>query len=106
MPVLLALAVWARRRRRRALALLGGGLACPLTHDYDHFRETVDGFERDHLDPTLWPDDDAKSGTRIGEALAVAVAAHGPEEFRGVQDILLLSDGDDPARDDEWRKPA
>src|SRR5204863_3814044 len=74
--------------------------------DYDHFRETVRGFDRDHLDPDLWPEDNAPSGTRIGEALALAAEAHGPDEYRGAQDILLVSDGDDPANDGEWRRGA
>jgi Ca-activated chloride channel family protein len=93
-------------KHRLGLVIFAGHakLACPLTHDYDHFRETVSSFDRDHLDPALWPEDDAPSGTRIGEALALAVDALGPEEARGVQDILLLSDGDDPANDEEWRK--
>jgi hypothetical protein len=39
--------------------------------------------------------------------LQEAVAAHDPRpSFRGHLDILLLSDGDDPARDEEWREGA
>lgn len=82
-------------------------LACPLTHDYDHFRATLDD-----LDPVMLPSElgpgkasqsglPEKSGTRIGEALTVAVAAH-DERFSSATDILLLSDGDDPAKDNEW----
>jgi Ca-activated chloride channel homolog len=80
-------------------------LDCPLTHDYNHFRKRVDSFDDEHLDPTLWPEEDAPSGTRIGEALELAVKAHDAEGHADVQDILLVSDGDDPASDDgEWRK--
>jgi hypothetical protein len=45
--------------------------------------------------------DAAKSGTRLGAALALAVAAH-DGRFPDAQDILLFSDGDDPANDREW----
>lgn len=81
-------------------------VVCPLTHDYDHFRAAV--AELDATDPPgeLRPlDETAVSGTRIGAALQAAVEAHDPEG-RGYQDILLLSDGDDPARDGEWREGA
>jgi Ca-activated chloride channel family protein len=77
-------------------------LACPLTHDYAHFREVVSSFRQDRLDPTLWAEDNAASGTRIGEAVALAVEAH-DTDAGGVRDLLLVSDGDDPARDEEWR---
>jgi hypothetical protein len=70
---------------------------CPLTHDLDHFRECVEAIDRDVPDSTLG------NGTRIGAAIALAV-----ESFSGrsphARDILLLSDGDDPARDGEWRQ--
>src|SRR5262245_50722494 len=78
-------------------------LACPLTNAYDLVRETLVRYDDTHLDPTLWPEEDDPSGTRIGEALALAVKAHGAEEYRGIQDILLISDGDDRAKDEEWR---
>jgi Ca-activated chloride channel family protein len=77
-------------------------LVCPLTHDYDHFREKVH-----ELDITALPRElraEAKgtpSGTRMGAGLRAAVEAQDPR-FRGYQDVLMLSDGDDPARDDEW----
>jgi Ca-activated chloride channel family protein len=77
-------------------------LVCPLTHDYNHFRQTVEGFDEEHLDPLLWPEENAASGTRIGAGLRLAVEAHA-EDAKGVQDIILVSDGDDPAGDDEWR---
>lgn len=78
-------------------------VAVPLTTDYDHV-----AFRLDELDATVPPaevrpaDDDAVSGTRLGAALAAAVAAH-DDRFPGFQDIILLTDGDDPANDSEWR---
>jgi Ca-activated chloride channel homolog len=77
-------------------------LTCPLTHDYDLFRDAVEGVDLLQPDPALKPDSDP-SGTRIGAALELAVKAHDTrEEFRVARDVLLLSDGDDPARDGEW----
>jgi Ca-activated chloride channel homolog len=75
----------------------------PLTTDYNH----VD-FRLEELDATTPPaeirpaDDSAKSGTRIGTALAAAIAAH-DARFPGFREIILLTDGDDPAGDEEWR---
>jgi Ca-activated chloride channel family protein len=77
-------------------------IVCPLTPDYDHFREALADLEVD--DPLVAPkpsEEGTVSGTRMGQALRMAVGLHDPR-FRGHQDILLLSDGDDPARDDEW----
>ena len=74
----------------------------PLTTDYDHLRQMLE-----ELDATVQPvvirpaDESAKSGTRIGAALTLAVQAH-DERFHGKRDIILLSDGDDPADDREW----
>ena len=74
----------------------------PLTTDYDHLTVMLD-----ELDATVQPvdirpaDEFAKSGTRIGAALALAVQTH-DERFPGKRDIILLSDGDDPADDREW----
>jgi Ca-activated chloride channel family protein len=81
-------------------------LVCPLTHDYDHFRDALK-----QQDASLLPEDlspagaGAASGTRIGAGLREAVAAHDPR-FTGYQDILLVSDGDDPATDREWSEGA
>ncbi len=93
----LALVVFAGRAR----------LACPLTHDYDHFRAAVEAVDVDAPDPELEPGPGAVSGTRIGEAIHEALLAHDPRpEFRGARDLLLLSDGDDPAQDGEWSQGA
>jgi Ca-activated chloride channel family protein len=91
----LALVVFAARAR----------VACPLTHDYDHFRDAL--VEAVAQPPAgIWPAGaDAASGTRMGEGLRKAVAAHDPR-FRGHQDVLMISDGDDPARDEEWQAAA
>ena len=56
--------------------------------------------------PELRPaHNDDPSGTRIGAGLRAAVAAHDPQAA-GFQDILLVSDGDDPAGDEEWAEGA
>jgi Ca-activated chloride channel family protein len=80
-------------------------LVCPLTHDLDHFREAVQSIDLTIPDPDLEPIAGDRSGTRIGRALALAVVAH-DERSEGARDILLLSDGDDPARDAEYRAGA
>jgi Ca-activated chloride channel family protein len=81
-------------------------LVCPLTHDYDHFRTALANLDaaQPHRDLRPGPAG-AASGTRIGAGLRAAVEAQDPRA-RGYQDILLLSDGDDPARDNEWRAGA
>jgi Ca-activated chloride channel family protein len=96
-------AVNRRGGHRLGLVLFAGHarLACPLTHDYKHFREVVASVRGDYLDPALRADDHAPSGTRIGEAIELAVQSHN-EKARGMQDVLLISDGDDPAGDREW----
>jgi Ca-activated chloride channel family protein len=76
---------------------------CPLTHDYDHFRAKLVELEADPPPAAVRPDAAAVSGTRIGAGLQRAVAAHDPAA-KGAQDILLVSDGDDPADDEEWRE--
>jgi Ca-activated chloride channel family protein len=79
-------------------------VACPLTHDYEHFRAAAASVEAAELDPDIGlADSGSLSGTRIGAALRAAVDAQDLAS-RGFQDILLVSDGDDPVPDDEWRK--
>jgi Ca-activated chloride channel family protein len=80
-------------------------VACPLTHDYDHFREVVDGLDPDRLPPEIAATEDDVSGTRLGAGIRAAVDLHDPR-FAGYQDVLLLSDGDDPVHDNDWRLPA
>ncbi len=78
-------------------------LLAPLTTDTDHLLTLL--AELDGLRPQAevrpTPGEPSASGTRIGAALRAAVAAHDPR-FVGAQDILLLSDGDDPADDRVW----
>jgi Ca-activated chloride channel family protein len=88
----LALVVFAARAK----------VACPLTNDYDHFREKVADIDPAYLSPDLGPGAGAPSGTRIGAGLLEAVKVH-DDRYPEQQDILMISDGDDPAGDDEWR---
>jgi Ca-activated chloride channel family protein len=78
-------------------------LVFPLTSDYEHFRFAFETFDAEELPPALRPQAGEKipSGTRFGDALRLAVEAHDPRRA-GRQDIVLLSDGDDPAGDEEW----
>ncbi|MBY0528028.1 MAG: VWA domain-containing protein [Gemmataceae bacterium] len=70
---------------------------CPLTHDYDHFREKLAEIDAAQLPLDLRPTEVSVSGTRFGEGLRIAaLEAHDPSR-RGFQDILMISDGDDPA---------
>jgi Ca-activated chloride channel family protein len=96
----LAAAVEKRGGHRLALVVFAGRarLACPLTHDYDHFRDTLAQLEDAPFEADLQPPPGASSGTRLGEGVLRAAATHDPR-FSGRQDILLLSDGDDPGRD-------
>jgi Ca-activated chloride channel homolog len=96
-----------RGGHRLALVLFAGKakLACPLTHDYDHFRSKLDNLETLAQERDLEPGPGDKSGTRLGQALALAATCDDPR-FTNTRDILLLSDGDDPGRDAEWRAGA
>jgi len=78
-------------------------LLVPLTTDYDHVRALVEEIDGNYPPHEIRPGADpaAISGTRIGAALSAAVAAH-DARFPGAQAIILLSDGDDPASDNEW----
>jgi Ca-activated chloride channel family protein len=81
-------------------------LVCPLTHDYDHFRMALADLDVTVLHPDLRATgSEAVSGTRIGAGLRAAALAH-DERFAGYQDILLISDGDDPVADNGWREGA
>lgn len=103
-----------QRRGWHRLALVAfaarAQVLCPLTNDYDHFREAVRTLDPDDPLLEIGPAPDAAaadgqpvSGTRIGRGLRAAVQAQ-DERFPGHQDIILISDGDDPARDQEWRE--
>jgi Ca-activated chloride channel family protein len=71
---------------------------CPLTHDTAHFREMLSRLDLQKPPTDLLPSQDGESGTRIGEGLIEAVRLF-DERATGAQDILLFSDGDDPAPD-------
>ena len=60
----LAEAVQRRGGHRVALVEFAGRarLACPLTHDYDHFRDTVRAIDPMAFDPELGPGPEEKSG--------------------------------------------
>jgi Ca-activated chloride channel family protein len=98
-------AVQARGGHRLALVVFAAQahVTCPLTHDYDHFRAKLAALEADPPPPPVRPDGGSVSGTRLGAGLRRAVEVHDPAA-KGAQDILLVSDGDDPAGDDEWRE--
>jgi Ca-activated chloride channel family protein len=100
----LAQALKERGGHRLALVLVAGQarLACPLTHDYDHFLDILAQLDDAPFEAALQPRPGTASGTRLGAGLLLAVGTHDPR-FSGNQDIVLLSDGDDPARDGEWR---
>jgi Ca-activated chloride channel homolog len=108
---LLGLADSLQRRGGHRVALVvfaaRAKVVCPLTHDYDHFREVVRQQDADSLPPEVRPaTNEAPSGTRIGAGLKAALAAHEPQS-EGFQDVLLVSDGDDPAAGDgEWAEGA
>jgi Ca-activated chloride channel homolog len=89
-------------------------LLCPLTTDYDHVRAVLEEIDGDYpppeIRPAARPVEEEKavtpepfSGTRIGAGLKAAVDAH-DKRFPGYQDIVLISDGDDPGEDKEWVK--
>jgi Ca-activated chloride channel family protein len=82
-------------------------LVCPLTTDYDHIRAKIKEIDGEYPPVECRPGPDANvvSGTRIGAGLIAAVQAH-DARFPGHQDIILISDGDDPADDREWAKGA
>lgn len=86
-----------RGGHRVALIVFAGHprLACPLTHDLDHFRDVVEAIDLTAPDPALG------GGTRIGSALVLAALTHEGRTSQA-RDIVLLSDGDDPATDGEW----
>lgn len=75
-------------------------LVCPLTNDYDHFAMRVNEFSPAAPPMEVNPEKDehVPSGTRIGAGVAEGVFWH-DKRFPGHQDVLLISDGDDPSPD-------
>ena len=79
-------------------------LLAPLTTDYDFLRTLLLEVDGEYPPVEVRPGPgDTVSGTRVGRALTAAVQAH-DQRYPGYQDILLLSDGDDPGEDEEWRE--
>lgn len=105
------LALWALRHLADAFEEHGGNrvalvafaaraqLFFPLTQDADHLRHTLAQIEADDS-PSLKVAEPI-SGTRIGAALKLAVDSCDPNRVHRPV-IVLLTDGDDPAEDDEW----
>src|SRR5262249_12078191 len=83
-------------------------LVVPLTTDYDLFVDGVLRQDAARTPPELRPGPDGPaSGTRLGEGIQQAIAAHADDpRYRGSQVILLVSDGDDPGDDGEWKDGA
>ncbi|MCE9562432.1 MAG: VWA domain-containing protein [Planctomycetes bacterium] len=82
-------------------------VVCRLTTDYDHARAIVSEINGEFPPVEIRPAVGAEvlSGTRIGAALIAAVQSH-DNRFPGHQDIILISDGDDPGEDKEWIRGA
>ena len=82
-------------------------VACPLTTDYAHVRAILEDIDGKYPPPECRPgaDPNITSGTRIGSALVAAVETH-DVRFTGSQDIILITDGDDPESDKEWIRGA
>jgi Ca-activated chloride channel homolog len=78
-------------------------LLFPLTHDVGHLRHTLAQIEADDI--VKLSTEEPISGTRIGAALKLAVDSYDPSRANRPI-IVLLSDGDDPADDDEWQQGA
>jgi len=99
--------VQALRRRgghRLALVVLGSDaqIVVPLTHDYAHVIGKIAALDVEVPPARLRPKMDATSGTRLGAALKLATQAH-DTTMAGFQDVIVLSDGDDPLGDAEWQ---
>jgi Ca-activated chloride channel family protein len=93
------------RHRIGLVAFAANALAlCPLTHDYDHVRAVLAELDPAQPPPALWRSEEPiVSGTRIGAGIKAALGLF-DDAGRGFEDIILLSDGDDPAGDDEWQQ--
>ncbi|MCI0376696.1 MAG: VWA domain-containing protein [Gemmataceae bacterium] len=80
-------------------------LAFPLTVDFDHFLFALDQIDADELPTAIRPktEEGLPSGTRLGAALRFALEHADPKR---PTDVILLSDGDDPAEDEEWLEGA
>lgn len=77
-------------------------LMFPLTTDLAHLGTSLDALAGGEIPSEIRGGSTIVSGTRIGAAVKLAVDAL-PESTSNRPAIVLLSDGDDPASDDEWR---
>ena len=78
-------------------------LIFPLTADVGHLRHVIERVLVESP-PGIRPEGETpiSSGTRIGAAVRLALASLTLRPA-GTQELLLVSDGDDPADDDEWQ---
>jgi Ca-activated chloride channel family protein len=92
-----------RGGHRVAVVLFAGRpqIVCPLTQDYDQVANVMEDLDELRLDPELAPGPREASGTRIGLGIVEGLRTL-DERSAGVCDLLLFSDGDDPAGDTEW----
>ena len=76
------------RTERVALVAFAGNCAvqCPLTIDYDYFRERLETADSDSI---------TRGGTRIGDAVAFALNTAFDNVARSRKQLVLLSDGGD-----------
>src|SRR5262249_21703928 len=90
---------------RFALVVFAGDaqIVCPPTHDYRHVGAKLEALDIDHPPANLRPKPDTVSGTRIGIGLKTGLSLL-DDPYRDYQDIILISDGDDPRPDAEWQE--
>jgi len=76
------------RTERAALVVFSGNAAvqCPLTIDYNYFRERLDAADNDSA---------TRGGTRIGEAIKFTLTTAFDDVVRGHKQLVLLTDGGD-----------
>jgi Ca-activated chloride channel family protein len=78
-------------------------LVFPFTRDFDHLRAKLDEFVAgDRPVEVRGTAETFVSGTRLGAALSLALESI-PQATPGRAEILVVSDGDDPEADDEWK---
>ena len=76
------------RTERVALVTFAGNCAvqCPLTIDYDYFRDRLEAADADTV---------TRGGTRIGEAITFTLQTAFDDVRRGRKQLVLLTDGGD-----------
>lgn len=95
-----------QRRGGHRLALIVFGsdaqIVVPLTHDYRHVLNKLESLDVETPPARLRPRSDAKSGTRLGAAVQLAGSPN-LSASPGFQDVIVVSDGDDPLGDADWQ---